>query len=150
MAPVADPEATRPPLWLLIGAAALGPSALNIFVPALPGLIAAFASDIATVNLALSLYLVTFALAQLVYGPISDRHGRRPTLLCGIALFGVATLLCAGALSLGMLIAGRILQAIGGCAGMRRFFSATIRPISATIARRSTACRRGARSSVSA
>jgi DHA1 family bicyclomycin/chloramphenicol resistance-like MFS transporter len=107
-----------PPLWLLIGAAALGPSALNIFVPALPGLIAAFASDIATVNLALSLYLVTFAVAQLAYGPISDRYGRRPTLLCGIALFGVASLLCAGAASLGMLIGGRILQAIGGCAGM--------------------------------
>jgi MFS transporter, DHA1 family, multidrug resistance protein len=113
-------EAARaaPPVWLLIGLTALGPSALNIFVPAMPELVAQFDSDVPTVNLTLSLYLITLAVAQLFYGPIADRYGRRPTLLVGIAIFEAAAVFCGAAASLGMLIAGRVLQAIGGCAGL--------------------------------
>ncbi|MBI3513805.1 MAG: multidrug effflux MFS transporter [Proteobacteria bacterium] len=117
MAP-ATTDSTRAaaPVWLLIATTALGTSSLNIFVPAMPELVAAFASDIATVNLALSLFLVTIAIGQLICGPIADRHGRRRTLLAGLVIFEVATALCALAPSLELLIAGRIVQAIGACA----------------------------------
>jgi DHA1 family bicyclomycin/chloramphenicol resistance-like MFS transporter len=113
-----DPDGVRvaPPLWLLIGATALGPGSFNLVVPALPVLVAAFDGDAGGVNLTLSLYLGAFALAQLFFGPIADRYGRRPTLLAGLAIFTVASLLCGLATSLGLLIAGRVLQAVGGCA----------------------------------
>jgi DHA1 family bicyclomycin/chloramphenicol resistance-like MFS transporter len=111
-----DVPRVAPPVWLLIGATALGPSAFNILVPALPDVAAAFASDVASVNLTLSLYLAMFAAAQLFYGPISDRYGRRPPLLAGLAIFTAAALFCVVVGSLGMLILARIFLAIGGCA----------------------------------
>src|SRR3954470_24773649 len=106
------------PVWLLIGATALGGMALNIFVPAMPRLVAAFDTDVATVGLTLSLYLVALGAGQLVCGPIADRWGRRPTLLGGLALYALAALFCIAATSIGMLIAGRIVQALGGCAAV--------------------------------
>src|SRR5258706_11287163 len=106
------------PVWLLIATATLGPTSLNIFVPAMPELVDVFASDVATVNLALSLCLITIAIGQLFCGPIADRYGRRPTLLVGLVIFEAATALCAVAPSLMMLIVGRIVQAVGACATM--------------------------------
>src|SRR5258706_196593 len=117
VAPVAAAPRTAP-VWLLIGATALGPMALNIFVPAMPRLVDAFETDVATIGLPLSLYLVALGAGQLVCGPIADRWGRRPTLLVGLALYAAAALVCAGASSIGMLITGRIVQAIGGCAAV--------------------------------
>jgi DHA1 family bicyclomycin/chloramphenicol resistance-like MFS transporter len=113
-----DPDDGRvmPPLWLLIGATALGPATFNLVVPALPVLVAVFDGDAGGVNLTLSLYLVTFAVGQLFFGPVADRYGRRPTLLAGLAIFATASLLCSLAGSLQMLIVGRVLQAVGGCA----------------------------------
>jgi DHA1 family bicyclomycin/chloramphenicol resistance-like MFS transporter len=105
-------------VWLLIGASALGPMALNIFVPAMPRLVIAFETDVATIGSTLSLYLVALGAGQLVCGPIADRWGRRPTLLGGLALYAVAALFCAAATSIGMLIAGRVVQAVGGCAAV--------------------------------
>ncbi|MBV8167873.1 MAG: multidrug effflux MFS transporter [Alphaproteobacteria bacterium] len=115
-APAAPPRTA--PVWLLVGATALGPMALNIFVPAMPRLVDAFATDIATIGLTLSLYLVALGAGQLVCGPIADRWGRRPTLLGGLAVYAAAALLCAAASSVGMLIAARVIQAIGGCAAV--------------------------------
>jgi MFS transporter, DHA1 family, multidrug resistance protein len=66
----------------------------------------------------LTLFLAGIAAGQLVYGPVSDRYGRRPVLIAGLALFLLATTLCGFAWSLPMLIIGRTLQALGGCAGM--------------------------------
>ena len=107
-----------PPIWILIAATATGPLALNIFVPSMPGLVRVFDTDYATIQLTLTLYLVGVALAQLAYGPLSDRFGRRPALLWGLAIYAVASLMCAMAWSIEALIVGRILQAVGGCAGM--------------------------------
>lgn len=107
-----------PPIWILVAATATGPLALNIFVPSMPGLVRVFETDYATIQLTLTLYLVGVAVAQLVYGPLSDRFGRRPTLLAGLAIYAAASLLCALAWSVETLIVGRILQAVGGCAGM--------------------------------
>lgn len=107
-----------PPIWILVVATATGPLALNIFVPSMPGLVRVFDTDYATIQLTLTLYLVGVAVAQLAYGPLSDRFGRRPTLLAGLTIYAAASLLCAFAWSVEMLIVGRILQAVGGCAGM--------------------------------
>jgi DHA1 family bicyclomycin/chloramphenicol resistance-like MFS transporter len=107
-----------PPLWILIVATATGPLALNIFVPSLPGLVEVFGTDYATVQLSVTLYLAAVGVAQLAYGPLSDRFGRRPTLIGGLAIYVVANGLCMLAWSIESLIAARVLQAIGGCAGM--------------------------------
>lgn len=117
-------EARRPPipLWLLmvviVAVTGLGPLALNIFVPSIPKLQAVYAADFETVALTLSLYLIGMGVGQLVYGPLSDRFGRRSTLLGGIVLFVVAGTACLFAPTIESLILGRFAQAFGGCAGM--------------------------------
>ncbi|NNG04266.1 MAG: multidrug effflux MFS transporter [Inquilinus sp.] len=108
----------QPPIAVLVALSAVGPLALNMFVPSMPGLAATFAADYGTVQLTLSLYLIGLAVSQLAYGPLSDRFGRRPLMLAGIGLFLVGTLIALLAQSIGMLIVGRLVQAIGGCAGL--------------------------------
>lgn len=68
-------------------------------------------------QLAVSLYILTFAVAQLFYGPLSDHYGRRPVLIASFAVYAVAAVLCALAGGLGFLVAARILQGIGAGAG---------------------------------
>ncbi len=110
---------TKPPsLIILIAATAIGPLALNIFIPSMPGLQRAFDTNYATAQLALSLYLAGLAPAQLFYGPLSDRFGRRPVMLGGLTVFLFGSLLCLFAPAIEFLIAGRIVQAVGGCVGM--------------------------------
>ena len=103
---------------LLSAVTALGFCALHMVVPALPLLVPVFDDSPARVQLVLTLYLAGIAAGQLVYGPLSDRFGRRPVLIAGLALFLVGTLLCAVAPSLTALIIGRLLQALGACAGI--------------------------------
>src|ERR1700704_228179 len=107
-----------PSLVLLSAVTALGFCALHMVVPALPLLVPVFDDSPARVQLVLTLYLAGIAAGQLVYGPLSDRFGRRPVLIAGLALFLVGTLLCAAAWSLTALIIGRLLQALGACAGI--------------------------------
>jgi DHA1 family bicyclomycin/chloramphenicol resistance-like MFS transporter len=108
----------RPPIIILIAISAIGPAALNIFIPSMPGLVAAFDTDYATVQLTLTLYLFGLAIAQLVFGPLADRFGRRPVLLAGLGLYCLGSLLAALAPTIEALIAARVLQAIGGCVGL--------------------------------
>lgn len=75
-------------------------------------------ADYATVQLTLTLYLIATAIAQLFLGSWSDRFGRRPVLLLGLVLFLLGSVVAALAASIEMLIAARIIQAVGGCAGM--------------------------------
>ncbi|MCP4392629.1 MAG: Bcr/CflA family multidrug efflux MFS transporter [Gammaproteobacteria bacterium] len=96
---------------------ALGPLATDMYLPALPGLAGEFSTSAGMVQLTLSLFLAGFALAQIIYGPLSDRFGRKPVLLCGLALFVVASIACAFAKNIEMLILARFVQALGGSAG---------------------------------
>jgi DHA1 family bicyclomycin/chloramphenicol resistance-like MFS transporter len=112
--------ATRasPGLVVLLGAlSALAPLSVDMNLPALPRLTAVFATSADRVQLTLSVFLVGFAAGQLVHGPASDRFGRRPVLLAGLALFAAAGFACAASRSIGWLIAGRLLQGLGACAG---------------------------------
>lgn len=108
----------KPPIAILIAASAIGPLALNIFIPSMPGLQYSLSADYATVQLTLTLYLIGLAVSQLLYGPLSDRYGRRPLLLGGLGLFVLASLACSFATSIEELILARILQAVGGCSGI--------------------------------
>jgi DHA1 family bicyclomycin/chloramphenicol resistance-like MFS transporter len=104
-------------LAVLIAVSSLNPLAINMFVPSLPCIMRSLGTDFGTVQLTLSLYLFATAIAQLILGPLSDRFGRRPVLLIGLGIFVAASVLCLLALSIGMLLTGRVLQGIGGCAG---------------------------------
>ena len=105
-------------LALLMAMTAIGPATLNIVVPALPGLVTRLASDTGTVQLILSLYLLSLATAQLLLGPLSDRFGRRPVVLAGLALSVVASLAAIAASSIGALIGARVVQAVGASTGI--------------------------------
>ena len=115
-----EDHAARP--WrllpLLMAMTAIGPATLNIIVPALPGMMTRLNTDAATVQLTLSLYLLSLACAQLLLGPLSDRFGRRPVVLAGLALSVIASLAAIAASSIGMLIAARIVQAAGASTGI--------------------------------
>src|SRR5262245_3810504 len=93
---------------------ALGPVSTDMYLPSLPDIGRLLSASPAAVQLTLSAYLVGFAIGQLVYGPISDRYGRKPVLLVALALFCAANLACAAAPRIEMLIAARALQAMGG------------------------------------
>ncbi|MCF6196368.1 MAG: multidrug effflux MFS transporter [Emcibacter sp.] len=103
---------------LLTMLTALGPITTDLFLPALPAIQAYFNTDVTTVQLTLSVYLVVFAVCQLFYGPLSDRFGRKPILLIGTAIYLLGSIVCLIAPAIEILITGRVLQAIGGCAGV--------------------------------
>ena len=84
----------------------------------MPAIAVAFDTTYGTVQSVLTVYLFGFAGAQLVYGPLSDRFGRRPVLLVGLLLYIAGTLTCLFAPIVEVMIAGRLVQAIGGCSGM--------------------------------
>lgn len=102
----------------LVALSAAAPASLNIILPSLPAIQHAFGTTLATTQLLISLSLVGVAVATLLYGPLSDRHGRRPVLLAGMALFVLGSAICAAAPDMAMLIAGRIVLAAGGAAGL--------------------------------
>jgi len=105
-------------LALLMAMTAIGPATLNILVPALPGLVLVLATDSDTVQLTLSLYLISIATAQLLLGPLSDRFGRRPVVLTGLTLNMLASLAAIAANSIDALIAARVAQAAGAATGI--------------------------------
>ncbi len=113
---------SAPTNWLLyttlIVVTATGPLALNIFMPSIPGLVSDLSTTTGMAQLTLTLYLAGTAVSQLIYGPLSDRFGRRPVLLSGLVIFILASILCAFATSIETLIAARLLQSFGGAAGM--------------------------------
>ncbi len=92
---------------------ALGPLATDFYLPSVPDIARAFDAGTVGAQATLSAFLFGFAAGQIVYGPLSDRMGRKPVLLAGLALFVLATLACALAISIEMLIGARFVQALG-------------------------------------
>ncbi len=116
---------------LILGAlSSLAPVATDMNLPALPTLTSVFRTTPERVQLTLSVFLVGFGAGQLVHGPASDRYGRRPVLLAGLALFALAGYGCALSASIVQLVGFRLVQGLGAAAGpvlaramVRDFFS---------------------------
>lgn len=106
-----------PSLAVLVAITTINPLALNILQPALPEMARALATDYGTIQLTLSFYLVASALAQIGLGPITDKYGRRPVALAGMAIFVLGSAASVFATSVLMLVLGRIVQAAGGVTG---------------------------------
>ncbi len=104
-------------LALLIAMSGVGSMSLNILAPAIPGLVAKFATDAASVQLTISLYIMGLAVAQLVFGPLSDRFGRRPVLLVGLGLATLASTAAIFVVTIGGLVAARVVQSLGASTG---------------------------------
>ncbi len=106
--------------WIMLLAllTSLGPLSIDMYLPALPQMAQDFGVSTQMVANTLPAYFLGLALGQLIYGPLSDRIGRKTPLYFGLALYVVASLLCIFASNEWSLIAARILQAVGGCVGV--------------------------------
>lgn len=103
---------------LLTMLTALGAISTDLYLPALPAIQEFFHTDVTTVQLTLSVYMVVFGLCQIFYGPLSDRFGRKPIILIGTLIYLFGSIVCVLAPNIEILITGRVLQALGGCAGV--------------------------------
>jgi DHA1 family bicyclomycin/chloramphenicol resistance-like MFS transporter len=108
----------RPPVLLLVAMVATVSFSMNAFVPSIPGLVQHFQTTTPVAQLALTLFLLGVAIGQPVIGPLSDRHGRRPVLLIGLAVAIGGSLICLVAPTIEVLVGGRLIQALGACTGM--------------------------------
>lgn len=103
---------------ILLGAlTAMTALAIDMSLPALPLLARDFAASPDSVQLSLSFFLLGYAGGQLIYGPLSDRYGRRPLLLLGLAVYTAAGFACALAPRIELLVAARLVQGFGACVG---------------------------------
>ncbi|HEY3521638.1 MAG TPA: multidrug effflux MFS transporter, partial [Rhodanobacteraceae bacterium] len=110
-------KAGHPALWLLAFMMAAGPFGDTEYTPAMPAMAKALHADYGMVQFSMSAYLVASALSQLLYGPISDRYGRRPVMLVGACILSLGALACMLSFSIWPLIGGRFIQGVGACAG---------------------------------
>ena len=97
---------------------AVGPFAIDMYLPALPAIETDLGTDVATVQLTLTLYFLAFGVTQLVYGPLADQFGRKPPLYVGMAIFVLGSIGCALAPTVGWLTAFRFVQGLGAAAVM--------------------------------
>tara|TARA_Y100000590_G_scaffold468434_1_gene651196 strand:+ start:618 stop:1820 length:1203 start_codon:yes stop_codon:yes gene_type:complete len=110
----------RPSLSLfltLVGITALGPMAVQLYIPSVPSIIKELNLTLSTAQIAFSSSLVTMGISMLFYGPLSDRYGRKLVLLCGTIIFIVGSLIASISTDIYLLILGRTLQSIGGAGG---------------------------------
>lgn len=106
-------------LILILGLlTAVGPLSIDMYLPAFQAIGQSLQSPTVLVQQTLSVYFIGMALGQLVYGPLSDRFGRKPPLMVGLILYALSSIACALAPGIYALIGFRLLQALGGCAGV--------------------------------
>jgi len=105
-------------ILLLGGLTAFGSVSMDMYLPALPSLVKTLHTTPSAAQQTVSIFLIGLAVGQLIYGPVSDRVGRRGPILFGVGVYLLASLGCALAASIGLLIVFRLLQAVGACAGM--------------------------------
>ncbi len=95
---------------------AIAPLSTDMYMPALPDMAEYFHTNDAVMNMTLVGFFLFFAIGMLVFGPVSDRNGRRPVMLLGVCLYVAASILCGLSMNVYFLIGMRILQALGaGC-----------------------------------
>lgn len=114
----------RPAFWILMGAVMLSPLAIDIYLPALTTMAAEFQRPFAALQLTITLFLMSVGAGQLLVGPLTDRFGRRPVLLGGVAIYMVAAVIGMCAVSIEMLYLSRVLQGLGACASVTVAFAA--------------------------
>lgn len=120
LSPTADaapPQAssTVTQIAVLAALASIGTLATNILLPSLPQMAAALQVTTPAVTASITVFLLVFALGQLVVGPISDRYGRRLPVIAGFAVFIAGSIWCGLASDLPSLLVGRAIQAAGAC-----------------------------------
>lgn len=106
------------PFWLLVAVTASGTLAMHILVPVLPLAARELRVSAGAIQLAITLYLFGIAGGQLLYGPVSDRLGRRPALLVALVAYLAGSIAAGLAPSLAVLVMARVVQALGGCGGL--------------------------------
>ena len=116
-----DPSSPPPTPWglvVLLGSlTAMAPVGIDMYLPSLPAIADDLQASAAQTQGTVAAFLFGMALGQVFYGPASDRLGRRAPILLGVAIFILASVGCALATSPEWLLAGRFVQALGGCAG---------------------------------
>ncbi|HJQ59392.1 MAG TPA: MFS transporter, partial [Vineibacter sp.] len=105
-------------LALVVALSSFGPLTMSIYTPVMPLIGGAIGTTPDAVKITLTTYMLGFAIGQLLFGPLSDRFGRRPVLLGGLLFFTATTVGCAFAQSIESLIAQRFFQGVGACAGV--------------------------------
>jgi DHA1 family bicyclomycin/chloramphenicol resistance-like MFS transporter len=114
---MAHPIRNRALIIAILGAlATISPFAIDMYLPAFPGIALALHTSTAKISLSISSYFAGLAVGQVFYGPLLDRFGRKRPLYAGLALFVVASVLCMGSRTAEWLVAMRFLQALGACA----------------------------------
>lgn len=103
---------------LLMLLTVFGPISMDLYLPALPALTRELEASTSLAQLTVTACLVGLALGQLIAGPLSDRHGRRPVLLVGISIYVVASALCATSPTIEVLLGARLLQGLAGGTGI--------------------------------
>jgi DHA1 family bicyclomycin/chloramphenicol resistance-like MFS transporter len=114
------PDAKRYFLLILILGlvTALSPFSIDMYLPAFPAIARDLHCPVSRVQLSLTSYFIGIALGQMIYGPLLDRFGRKKPLYIGLLIYVLASLGCSVTKSANMLIAMRLLQALGSCGGM--------------------------------
>ena len=97
---------------------AIGPFAIDMYLPALPTIREALRTDVDTAQMSLMAFFAAVGVGQLVYGPVSDMLGRKPPIYFGLVVFALGSIGCAMASDIHMLIVFRFVQGLGACAGM--------------------------------
>jgi MFS transporter, DHA1 family, multidrug resistance protein len=116
--PAVGPGSVRRLVLILGALIAITPLAVDMYLPSLPTLERVFAADQTSVQFTLAAFFVGLALGQVLYGPVTDRFGRKPPLYVGLGLFALASAGCALAPRIEVLVAFRFVQAIGGCSAL--------------------------------